>query len=423
MTQLSMESSQSISLAVAPQTGCEPIGQSAQPGAMVGQSIVCFAKDWEEDPTSNNHIMRLLARNNRVLWLNSIATRTPNLRSGRDLSKIWRKLVSFFRGPKHVADHLWVYTPVVLPFPHNRVATRLNAWILRIVLSFIRRRLGIHDFQLWVFIPTAAPYVGRLGESAVIYYVTDEYSKFGYVDGDRVASDDRLLCKKADVIFATAQSLVSKRSPLNPETHLSRHGVDHALFVTALDELTPVPEDMALLPKPVLGFYGTLQHWLDYDLIEYLARRHPEWSIALIGHPVADVSRFRALANVHLLGRKPHRELPAYCKGMSVALIPHHVCELTRHMNPIKLREYLSTGLPVVSVDLPEVQAYSEYCRIARDYAEFERQVEEALRNDSAEARRRCSAAMRSETWERKVEEIGRTAMRVINSLRKPNGK
>jgi glycosyltransferase involved in cell wall biosynthesis len=381
---------------------------------MTGQNVICFAKDWDENPTSNNHIMRLLARGNRVLWLNSIATRTPNLRDSRDLGKIFRKLVSFFRGPRHVENGLWVYTPVVLPFPHSRLATRVNAWILRASLAFIRRRLGLTGpFQLWVFIPTAAKYVGKLGESLVVYYVTDEYSKFSYVDGAEVAANDRALCARADVIFATAQSLVDRRRPQNTETHLSRHGVDHAQFARALDDSTAVPADLTALPGPVIGFYGAIQDWLDFDLIEYLARRRPEWSIALIGPTLTDVSRLRALPNVHFLGRKPHDQLPAYCKGLSVGLIPHRVSELTLNMNPIKLREYLSAGLPIVSVGLPEVEAYGDHCTIARTYDEFEQGVAAAIRNDSQEARRARSDAMRNETWERRVAEIGARVMRV----------
>ena len=386
--------------------------------AMTDQNVICFAKDWDENPTSNNHVMRLLARNNRVLWLNSITTRTPNLRDGRDLAKIFRKLRSFFRGATHVADGLWVYTPVVLPFPHSRLATRINTWILRAALAVMRRRLGLRGpFQLWVFIPTAAKYVGKLGESLVVYYVTDEYSKFSYVDGDEVAQDDRTLCANSDLIFATAQSLVDRRLPQNPHTYLSRHGVDHALFARALDEATVVPADLAALPGPVLGYYGAIQDWLDLELIEFLARRHPEWSIALIGPILTDVSGLRRLPNVHFLGRKPHGDLPAYCKGLAVGLIPHKVNELTLNMNPIKLREYLSAGLPVVSTALPEVEAYARHCVIARDHEEFERGVVAALRDDSPETRRRRSDAMTSETWERRVAEIGSRVMRMQESV------
>src|SRR2546425_12417654 len=96
---------------------------------MTGENIICFAKDWAEDPTSNNHVMRLLARDNRVLWLNSISTRTPSLTSERDLGKIGKKLASFAQGPKTVEGGLNVYTPIVLPFPHSKLTATANRGI------------------------------------------------------------------------------------------------------------------------------------------------------------------------------------------------------------------------------------------------------------------------------------------------------
>jgi glycosyltransferase involved in cell wall biosynthesis len=391
----------------------QPVLADARTQELVGQNIICFAKDWEEDPTSNNHIMRLLAKRNRVLWVNSIATRKPDLRKARDLTKIFRKLLNFFLGPKHISNGLWVYTPIVLPLPHSRIANKVNTWILRLILSITRRRLRMGAFQLWVFLPTAAKFIGKLGESLVVYYVTDEYSKFEKVEENAIAANDRTLCAKAHVVFATAQSLVERRLPLNAETHLARHGVEYVSFASALDDATQVPVDLMSLPAPVLGFCGTVSHWIDYDLIAYLARRHPEWSVALIGQCLADVSQVRQLRNVHLLGRKPHHELPKYFKGMSVALIPHKVNGLTLHMNPIKLREYLSAGLPVVSVALPEVEPYAGHCWIARNYEEFDLGVMEAIANDSPQRRRARSESMRSETWDRRLADICRTVMRV----------
>lgn len=395
-----------------PRAHATPSAAAPQPLApeMTGQNIICFAKDFDEDPTSNHHIMRLLSAKNRVLWLNSIATRTPNLASTRDLGKIFRKLKSFFKGPRKISDSFWVYTPIVIPIPGSRIATAFNTWLLRAMLRFTRRRLGMKRFQLWVFIPTAAKYAGKLGESLLVYYVTDEYSKFGYVNTEQVAADDRQLTQTADIIFGTAQSLVDKRRPANANTFLARHGVDYSVFSCALDPATPVPADIAALQKPLLGFYGSLQHWIDYDLIEFLSRRHPEWSIALIGQPFVDLSRFAGIPNVHLLGRKPHATLPAYCKAMTVGLIPHKVCELTLNMNPIKLREYLCAGLPVVSVDLPEVRACAdgEDCRVATSYEEFEKAVAAAIAADSPESRRRRSQSMQKESWEQRVADIGR---------------
>ncbi len=380
---------------------------------MNGENIVCFARDWHEDPTSNNHVMRELAKSNRVLWLNSIATRTPSLTSGRDLKKIVRKLTRFLRGPQQVQENLWVYTPLALPFPHSKPAVALNRTLLRATVRLLRRKLGMRDFQLWSFLPNVGDYVGTLGEAVSVYYCVDEWSLFSNIDGPKMEAAERRLCEKADLVFAVAGTLVTKKQPYNPETHLATHGVDHALFAAALDEKTPVPADLAALPQPVLGFYGTIQDWVDLDLIVYLASRHPEWTIALVGQAYVDTTILKAYPNIHLLGRRPHAELPNYCKGFAVGLIPYLLNERMRYVNPLKLREYLSAGLPVVSTAVPEVFCYEEVCTVAGDHAAFERGVEQALRTDTPDARCRRSAAMRAETWEQKVARLGEHVMRV----------
>ena len=168
---------------------------------------------------------------------------------------------------------------------------------------------------------------------------------------------------------------------------------------------TAVPADIARLPGPVIGFYGTLQDWVDYDLLRKLALRHPEWSVVLIGQQLADVSAVLGLPNVHLLGRKPGEQLPAYCKGFDVGLIPYRIDERMTYVNPIKLREYLAAGLPVVSTAVPEVRRYPALATVADDHEAFITGVEQALASDSPTARAARSDAMRSETWHGRVAE------------------
>src|SRR5262245_28419667 len=205
---------------------------------MRGENIICFSKDWAEDPTSNHHVMKELAKGNRVLWLNSVATRTPKLSSSRDLGKIVRKLGEFARGPRSVGDGLWVFTPLVLPLPHSRIARALNKPILRATMWLLKKRLGMRDFQLWTFLPNVVDYLGGLGESLLVYYCVDEWALFSYIDAEPTTHAEAQLCARADVVFATSEALVEKKRALNPRTFLASHGVEHALFATALDEDT-----------------------------------------------------------------------------------------------------------------------------------------------------------------------------------------
>lgn len=373
-----------------------------------GESIICFAKDWSEDPTSNNHVMRLLARDNKVLWINSLAMRTPNLASGKDLGKIARKLKSFFKGVKQVEPTLWVYTPIVLPFPYSRTATWVNQLILKFTLRWLRKKLGMNRFQLWTFLPTSSVYVGKLGEEMSVYYCTDEFSKFSYLSARHIPEMEREMLKKVDLVFATAHSLLESKKRHNSRAFLASHGVDYQHFKRALDEDTAVPADVADIDKPILGFFGLIHDWIDIELLAWLAEQRPEWCVVVIGQANIDVSSMERVPNVRLLGRKSYDELPGYCKAFSVGLIPFVTNELTEHVNPIKLREYLSAGLPVVSTPLPEVQFYSHLCSVAGTREDFLAACDAAIAEDSAEATARRSSAMADETWERKVEELGK---------------
>lgn len=370
--------------------------------------IIAFAKDWHEDPTSNHHVLIELAKTRPVLWLNSVATRTPKLSSGRDLGKIRRKLGEFVRGPVKVADNLWVFSPLVLPLPHSALAQRINRQLLRATIAGLRRRLGITTFDLWTFLPNVADYVGSLGERASVYYCVDEWSLFSYLDAAQTRAAELRLLGKVDACFAINHALADAKRPHNPATFVSPHGVDHAMFARALDPATAIPADVAALPRPVLGFYGTIQDWIDQELIAGLARRHPEWSIVLLGQMLVDVSALRGLPNVHLLGRKPHAELPGYCKAFDVGLIPYRITERMTYVNPIKLREYLSAGVPVVSTPVPEVVRYGHLCAVADGLDAFEGAVIAALAEGGDARRRERSRAMHAETWTARVAEVSR---------------
>jgi hypothetical protein len=380
---------------------------------MQDANIICFAKDWNEDPTSNNHVMRMLARHNRVLWLNSISTRTPKLGSSRDRGKIQRKLRSFFDGAQQIDSHLNVFTPLVLPFPHSRAATAINGQILRATTALLRHQLGIGAFQLWSFLPTAVDYFGKLGESLRVYYCTDEWSQFSTVDGARISEMEREMCRRADVVFTTSRTLLERKRAFNRETHLALHGVDWEHFASALAPTTPPAPELADVKGPMLGFFGLVHDWIDLDLIGYLASARPDWTIVMIGKVLVDHSQLQRYSNIRWLGRKPYESLPSYCKAFSLGLIPFAINELTRNVNPIKLREYLSAGMPVVSTPLPECAQYPHWCAVADGKEQFLAACEAAIAGDSPALKRRRSERMRGESWEHKVRELGEHILHV----------
>jgi glycosyltransferase involved in cell wall biosynthesis len=385
---------------------------------MRGENIVCFAKDWDDDPTSNTHVMRILAKDNRVLWLNSIGMRRPAMGSARDVRRIFRRLDDFRQGAREVMPGLWVASPIALPLPHHRIATRINRTLLRAVVGRLRRQLGMDRFQLWSFLPNVAEYAD-LGQSVLVYYCTDNWLHLAGADGAALETMERELCRRADIVFGTSRWLVDAKRPMNPETYLASHGVDHAFFAQALAADLAAPAELADVRGPVLGLIGLIDERIDLGLLEAVAERRPEWTLAIVGTTLVDTSALARQPNVRVLGRQPYARLPQFCRRFSVGLVPFVVNDFTRDINPIKLREYLSAGLPVVATELPEVAAYAPLAAIARGADEFVAAVETALKDDSPGRRAERSRAMLAETWEAKVESLGR---HVMGALRRRNG-
>ena len=369
--------------------------------------IICFAKDWNEPKTSNHHVMEELAKRHRVLWVNSITTRAPNLASSNDLRKIARKIRSWFRGTKVIHDNLRVLTPVVLPFPRSRSAQAINR---RLVCSMVRaaaRRWRFSKPQLWIFLPNAADYVGQFGESKVVYYCVDEWSEFSNLDARFIQQKEAELLQKANVVFVVSQKLLATKGKFHSNIHLVPHGVDHSLFAKALGAEFLPAEELRMLPRPVVGFYGSLYDWVDQDLLCAIARLRPAWSIVLVGKIMTDISPLRQHPNIHVLGPRPHGELPRYCKGFDVGIIPYRMQDRRmQSVNPLKLREYLAAGLPVVSVDLPEARGVAEDILIADTPEEFVARIEQALTRNSPARQRQRSDQMQSESWAARVSVI-----------------
>ena len=371
--------------------------------------IIAFCKDWHEPKTSNNHILEELAKRHRVLWVNSITTRAPNLASGNDLRKIARKIRSWFRGVECIHENLRVLTPVVLPLPRSNLAQKLNRHLVRIAVRSAARSWGLRDPQLWIFPPNAVDYVGLFGESRVVYYCVDEWSQFTHLDAGFIRDKEARLLQKADAVFVVSQRLFESKKALHPNLHLVPHGVDHARFAGALSDGLPMAGELRGLPRPIIGFYGNLYDWVDQGLLADIARMRPAWSLVLVGKIMCDASALRACPNIHLLGPRPYEDLPRFCKGFDVGIIPYRLDDpRMQSVNPLKLREYLAAGLPVVTVDIPEIHAFPGEVLVANGPTEFVARIEQAIAQDSPSEKLRRSERMRVESWSARAATIER---------------
>lgn len=367
--------------------------------------MLCFSHDWSSDPLSKTHLMRLLARDNRVLWVNSIGYRAPTV-SKRDLSRALAKALAAAGPLQEPEPNIHVLNPLVIP-AHGRPWVRaFNAWALRLQVRSAMGRLGFQRPINWIFNPAAAMVAGDLGEDLLLYYCVDEYAAFSGVAGESLAALENELLAKADLVIASSQRLFESKARRNPRTALVRHGVDWPHFRRAVEPGASIPADLASIPRPILGYFGLIaDDWVDIQLLEHVAARLPEVSIVMIGKATMDVSALRRHPNIHLVGHRPYASLPDYCRAFDAALIPFPINEVTLNANPLKAREYLAAGLPVVSTAIPEVEVLGA-CRIGRNLDHFVEQVRASLTEPGPSKAR--SDAFAHESWEARLEEIRR---------------
>jgi glycosyltransferase involved in cell wall biosynthesis len=392
-------------------------GATAPRKRLVGRDIICFANDWSGDPLSKKHVMRRLAKHNRVLWVNSLGNRAPRA-TARDLGRIADKLIKFAKqldgNLVEAEKNIHVLAPLAVPNYKSKLWRKVNELAVTAVVKAAMKRLGFKDPILYTFVPASAWVAGKLGEKKVIYHCVDEYSQFAGA-GAEIAELEAELIKKSDLVITCSTPLQASKEKINPRCVLVRHGVEQEHFAKACDAATEIPADVRDLPKPVLGFYGLVAEWVDLVAMKKVADAYPHGSVVIVGeHNNADqalVAELKAMPNVHFLGRKPYASLPGYCKAFDVALLPFVKNELTENANPLKLREYLAAGLPVVSTDIPEAVAVAERgVFLANSPDAFVTRVGEALSLGAGPDRAR-SLAMARESWDEKVAQIEQLLM------------
>lgn len=371
-----------------------------------GRTILCFASGYDAPPTSKHHVMHILAERNTVLWVNYHASRAPSA-SASDVAHIARKLRQVFAGLKNPRPNLHVLTPMVVPLPASAWARKLNRAMLVHQIRRALREIRTGPVQLWSFTPDIAYLLGRFGEEKVLYYCVDDHASFTGYDRNQVLRDEEELCRRADMVVTTSMALQKAKAPWNPNTILIPHGVDYEHFARAVTENLPEPPDIAAIPHPRLGFFGLIRDWVDLDLLAEVAKKRPKWHFVLIGDADSNVNlaQYSSISNFHCLGRRSYDALPAYCRAFDVGLIPFKTNELTLAVNPIKLREYLAAGLPVISSPMPEVKLYQHLIHLADTADEFIKATQACLTENPDDQKQRTKA-MAQETWPQKVDAI-----------------
>jgi len=303
---------------------------------------------------------------------------------------------------RKVGGNLYVLSPFMLPFQGNKIIDTLNKCSVIFSVRFFRRILGFGNILTWTTVPNVAGIAGKLGEKLIIYNCTDDYSLWPGGNRDLIMAQEKALLKKADLVFASSDSLFENCSKLNKNTYLFPHAVDLRHFEKA--DRSCVPHDLKTVPHPIIGFFGLLYEKINFNLLVKVARSYPDTSLVLIGKQGIDLSYLKDEKNIVLIGQVPFGDLPKYAVHFDVGLMPYVLDDEIRKSAPLKLKEYLALGLPVVSVEVKDVHKYGNLVYIARNSDDFIKKVGLALCENDPELKRLRKKAVCGETWEKRVQ-------------------
>jgi glycosyltransferase involved in cell wall biosynthesis len=313
--------------------------------------------------------------------------------------RLWRS-----GGEWREAGRLFAYAPLTwLPhrpcpgFDRPAVQRRtLRATTPR--LGRVLARAGFADLDL-LWMSPGAPLLALLDDlkpRAAVYRMSDDTAAFPDTPKSFAAIEAET-CRRCDLVIVAARRLVERARSLGARRvlHLP-NGCDPERF--GRDDL-PEPAGLARWPRPRALYVGSLDWWVDVELIAAVARRLPRWSFVLIGPRRAPLGALASLPNVALVGPQPYDDLAAWMTHADAGLVPFAPGPMTHAIHPIKVYEYCAAGIPVVATPLHETMAMQAPIRFAGPPEEFAGALEAALREPAEERARRREFARRN-SWD-----------------------
>ena len=368
-------------------------------------NFIVFSDDWGVHPSSCQHIFGKLSADHPTIWANTVGMRLPTPTLG-DLKKAVRKIRGMLaptpESPSRSGHGPTVCSPFMTPFQRPAFLERWNSRSVVRTVSRSIRDLGFQDYTLVTTVPNSHGFVKDLGAEQIIYYCVDDFSEWPGMDKETILAMEEKLLRHVDRIICTAGALHDRFKDDYP-TLLLTHGVDVTHFSREVSEEHAC---LARIPRPRIGYLGLLDGRTDLDLVVDLATSLEEISFVFTGPTEGDLSRLEDRKNVHFTGPVPYDELPEVLHGWDACVLPYKVNSLTENINPLKLKEYLACGKPVITSALRETRALSSYLRIAESLDDWRRSIQDAIDGRATEGSGALTEFLRKESWEHKAEEF-----------------
>ena len=379
------------------------------------QSIICFASGpWDTMWRNRHQIMSRLAKKNKVLYIQ------PQIHGIRQAIRLLTRSMGSKKceneSLKHIGNGLWVFGYPFWTFKSNRFMLSWLGRILRVCsISLVLRRLRMKSPIIWIVEPRFGDVIKYLSKSLICYHVVDNYAEAPYYPETirkELAKTDKIMLSIADLVIVTSPFLLKEKSKYHRNVHLVKNAVDYERFAV-LHSSNNFPKDMEHIPKPIIGYVGSVNEKLDYELLDAIARKRPQWSFVFIGDYYNNPSStayykfvHEHTPNVFLLGRRDVTEVPHYIHGCNICILPYRRDDYTKGIDSLKLYEYFACEKPVVATDIPVTREHKQAVYIAQNADDFIGKLEEALVSHTPEQRDFQRAIAMENTWDKRVEQL-----------------
>lgn len=371
-------------------------------------SIVCFAGGdwWYHHPHSYNHLMKEFSKEKKVLYVNSLPVGI-GFSAGKKgfFRKVKNKFFSLIRFLKKENKNLYIFTPFFIPFKDNLIILNLNTFLLLFQIKLIEKIFKFRDPIYWITNPNGYIFARGIRSKKIVYQIVDKVQEYKYA-GKSVENFDKMLCEKSSVILTPGKMIYEeKRKDFGEKVYRLKHGVDIKHFSKIVKEK---PEDFPKTDKPVFTYWGSIDYKkVDYKLLKFLEEKTNDFCFLFIGK-IFDFKYedFKDSKQIFFVGEKTYLELPSYATFSTGFIIPwDSEDQMNRHASPIKLREYLTTGKPVVTTYIPEFDEFKNLIYISKTYEEFYNNLNRALKEDDSIKKRRKDQLL-NEGWENVFKEV-----------------
>jgi glycosyltransferase involved in cell wall biosynthesis len=370
-------------------------------------SLLVFADDWGRHPSSCQHLIRQLLGRYQVHWVNTIGMRRPRL----DLATLRRaaeKVRHWFRRETAEAgsalpEGLHVHNPRMWPWFSSPVDRRINRFLLARQLVPLARSLEPPPVALTT-IPIVADLVGALPVRRWVYYCVDDFGTWPGLDSRPLRRMEDDLVRRIDRVIAVSEALQRKLAGLGRTAPLLTHGVD-VDFWRAPGSGRPLPQ-LDGLERPLVVFWGVSDRRMDLRVLGRVANDLPRGTVVLAGPEDDPDPTLAGLKRLVRLGTLPFGRLPRLAAEAAVLIMPYADLPVTRAMQPLKLKEYLATGKPVVVRTLPATLGWADCADLADTPEAFAAAVLRRLQTGLPEEQRAARGRLAGESWAEKARQL-----------------